>query len=94
MVGDRWISVAGHNENPDCRLTRAKARCQLRSTHAGHDDVAKEKIDRLGASVEDVERLLSIGSGQNAVSVLLQNRASDFPNPLFVLDEQHGSAAH
>ena len=63
-----------------------------RAVHAGHDDVADQKLDRFAAAKE-FERVFAIVGGDHLVAVAGERPLGDASDRRLVLDEQHGAAA-
>ena len=88
MVPDRGIGVAGHVEHERARAHARHRLRDLRSAHAGHDDVGDEQADVAGVAAGELDRGRTVGSLQDGVPARLQDLGDELADDRLVLDEQ------
>ena len=59
----------------------------------GHDDVTKQKIN-VPMGFQNVQRLLTIGGGQDFIANLFQIHDGDIEQGFFIIDNQDGFVAN
>ena len=88
VVGDDVGGIARHEEDLEARAQRVKRAAEVSAVHVRHDDVRDEKVDLLGVSLRDTQRLTRALGGEHAVAELRKQALTDVEEQRLVLDEE------
>lgn len=95
-LGQKDVSGAGtiksidgsrNDHRGEARVELLGATDKLVAVHLGHDEVAEEKIQRAREhTLNDFERLLGVGDGDNAIATGFEQEGADGKNLFVVVD--------